>query len=130
MLYVRDINVRYSEVDSQGIVFNAHYMTYCDDTFESWFRACFADRLQSLGIEIVVKRAIVEWHASAGLAAVIKLGMRLERVGRTSFEFGFEGSIQGARAFVAQVTYVAVGSRTFRPQEIPDKLRSVLARDA
>ena len=60
MLHVHDIKVRYSEVDSQGIVFNAHYLAYCDDTFESWFRACFADRLESFGIEIVVKRAIIE----------------------------------------------------------------------
>src|SRR5262245_2678450 len=99
MLYVHDIKVRYSEIDSQGIVFNAHYLTYCDDTFESWFRARFADRLESLGIEIVVKRAIIEWHTAARLAAVIGLGMSLERVGRTSFEFRFEGSIHGTPAF-------------------------------
>ena len=127
MLYVHDIKVRYSEVDGQGIVFNTHYLAYCDDTFESWFRACFADRLESLGIEIVVKRAIIEWHTAARLAAVIKLGMSLEHVGRTSFEFKFEGSIEGTRAFVAQVTYVAVDSRAFEPLQIPDRLRSVLA---
>ena len=130
MLHVHDIKVRYSEVDSQGIVFNAHYLTYCDDTFESWLRACFADRLQSLGVEIVVKRAIIEWHTAAGLAALIELGMRLERVGRTSFEFRFEGGIQGTPAFTAQVTYVVVDRHTFEPLELPDRLRSVLARDA
>jgi len=130
MLYVHDIKVRYSEVDSQGIVFNAHYLTYCDDTFESWFRACFADRLESLGIEIVVKRAIIEWHTAARLAAAIELGLHLERVGRTSFELKFEGSIRGTRAFVAQLTYVVIDPRTFEPLAIPDGLRSVLAGDA
>jgi acyl-CoA thioester hydrolase len=130
MLYVHEIKVRYSEVDSQGIVFNAHYLTYCDDTFESWFRACFADRLESLGVEIVVKRAIIEWHTAARLAAVIELGIRVERVGLTSFEFKFEGCIQGTRAFVAQLTYVVVDRRTFKPVEIPDRLRSVLAGDS
>jgi len=130
MLYVHDIKVRYSEVDSQGIVFNAHYLAYCDDTFESWFRACFADRLQSLAVEIVVKRAVIEWLTAARLADAIELGMHLERVGRTSFEFRFEGSIQGTRAFVAQVTYVVVDRHTFEPQEIPDRLRCVLAGDS
>ena len=129
MLHVHDIKVRYSEVDSQGIVFNAHYLAYCDDTFESWFRACFADRLESFGIEIVVKRAIIEWHAAARLADAIELGMHLERVGQTSFEFKFEGSIQGTRAFVAQLTYVVIDPRTFQPQAIPGRLRSVLAGD-
>jgi acyl-CoA thioesterase FadM len=90
----------------------------------------FADRLQSLAIEIVVKRAAIEWHTAARLAATIELGMRLERVGRTSFELTFEGSIQGTRVFVAQVTYVVVDRHTFEPLEIPDRLRSVLAGDA
>jgi acyl-CoA thioester hydrolase len=126
MLYVHEIKVRYSEVDSQGIVFNAHYLSYCDDTFESWFGACFADRLQSLGVEIVVKLAIIEWHTAARPSSAIELGMRLERMGRTSFELKFEGSIQGTRAFVAQLTYVVVDSRTFKPLQIPDSLRSVL----
>ena len=130
MLFVHDIKVRYSEVDSQGIVFNAHYLTYCDDTFESWFGARFADRLESLGIEIVVKRVVIEWHTAARLAAVIGLGMSLERVGRTSFEFRFEGSVQGTPAFFAQVTYVVVDRHTFEPLEIPDRLRSVLAGNA
>jgi acyl-CoA thioester hydrolase len=130
MLYVHDIKVRYSEVDSQGIVFNAHYLAYCDDTFESWFRTCFADRLAALAIEIVVKRAIVEWHTAARLAAAIELGMHLERVGRTSFDLKFEGTIGGTRAFAAQLTYVVVDARTLKPQEIPDGLRSVLAGEA
>ena len=130
MLYVHGIKVRYSEVDSQGIVFNAHYLAYCDDTFESWFRACFADRLQSHAVEIVVKRAVIEWHTAARLADAIEVGLHLERVGRTSFEFRFEGSIQGTRAFVAQLTYVVVNRATFEPLEIPDRLRSVLAGDS
>jgi len=130
MLYVHGIKVRYSEVDSQGIVFNAHYLAYCDDTFESWFRACFADRLQSHAVEIVVKRAVIEWHTAARLADAIEVGLHLERVGRTSFEFRFEGSIQGTRAFVAQLTYVVVDRATLEPLTIPDRLRSVLAGDS
>ena len=24
----------------QGVVFNAHYLAYCDDACDSWFRSC------------------------------------------------------------------------------------------
>ena len=30
--------VRYGECDQQGVVFNAHYMAYCDDASDRWLR--------------------------------------------------------------------------------------------
>ena len=37
--YVHRIQVRYGEVDMQRVVFNAHYLAYCDDAVENWLRA-------------------------------------------------------------------------------------------
>ena len=34
--YVHHIRVRYGEVDMQRVVFNSHYLAYCDDAVESW----------------------------------------------------------------------------------------------
>ena len=32
------VRVRYGEVDMQRVVFNAHYLAYCDDAADLWFR--------------------------------------------------------------------------------------------
>src|SRR5688500_1093405 len=37
--YVHEVRVRYGECDMQRVVFNAHYMAYCDDAVDTWFRA-------------------------------------------------------------------------------------------
>ncbi|MBV9933801.1 MAG: hypothetical protein JO367_05815, partial [Actinobacteria bacterium] len=34
--YVHRIRVRYGEVDMQRVVFNSHYLAYCDDAVEHW----------------------------------------------------------------------------------------------
>ena len=36
--------VRYSEIDGQGVVFNAHYLTYFDTTITEYFRALGYDQ--------------------------------------------------------------------------------------
>ena len=36
--YRHSIDVRWGEVDMQGVVFNAHYLAYIDDTLERWLR--------------------------------------------------------------------------------------------
>lgn len=35
------IRVRYHECDMQKVVFNAHYLTYCDEAMASWLAAAF-----------------------------------------------------------------------------------------
>ena len=49
MAYVHRIRVRYGECDMQRVVFNAHYMAYCDDAVDTWFRAELAP--DGLGFE-------------------------------------------------------------------------------
>ena len=39
-----NIRVRYSEIDGQGVVFNAHYLTYFDTAITEYFRALGYDQ--------------------------------------------------------------------------------------
>ena len=34
-----EVRIRYGEVDMQRVVFNAHYLAYCDDAADIWFRS-------------------------------------------------------------------------------------------
>ena len=42
--FFHPFRVRYSEIDGQGVVFNAHYLTYFDTTITEYFRALGYDQ--------------------------------------------------------------------------------------
>ena len=127
MTYSLDFEVRYGEVDAQGVVFNAHYLAYVDHCIDRWLRA-----LDVLGPEsewdIMVKKAIVEWHGSAGIGDVLTLVPHVSRWGTTSFDITIEGSVGERPVFRAEVLYVGVKMGTKEPVPIPDRVKALLSR--
>ena len=84
------LRVRWAEVDIQKIVFNAHYLTYADCAMTDYWRALalpYETGMQALGGEVYLKKASVEYHASARLDDLLDVGMRCARVGHTSLLF-------------------------------------------
>ena len=66
---VHRLRVRWAEVDMQKIVFNAHYLMYIDNAMSDYWRALALPYEASMlaGGEMGVKKATVEYHASARL---------------------------------------------------------------
>ena len=64
--FFHPFRVRYSEIDGQGVVFNAHYLTYFDTTITEYFRALgydqYADAKQS-GVDFHVVKSVIEYKA-------------------------------------------------------------------
>jgi acyl-CoA thioesterase FadM len=48
----------------------------------------------------------------------------VERVGRTSVQIRYDGSVKGRPVFRARNTMVAVDMATFRPTPLPEALRA------
>jgi YbgC/YbaW family acyl-CoA thioester hydrolase len=71
------LRVHFSDCDAQGIVFNAHYLRFVDNTVEQWF-----DSKPELGGEhvwdFVVKKAEVEWASSARATTLVYVTIDLE----------------------------------------------------
>ena len=123
-----EIRVRYGEVDMQHHVFNAHYLTYVDEACDAWFRRALGEDYHATGvIDVVLKRADLTWHGSAGFGEVLAVDVRARRWGRTSFDIGFEGSVGEQPVFTAVVTYVAVAPGTTEPTPVPEAVRSALS---
>ena len=124
--YRHDFEIRYGEVDLQGVVFNAHYLAYVDHCIDRWFRS-----LELLSFEgdwdIMVKKASVEWHGSAGLGDVLSLVPRVTRWGNTSFDVTIDGSVGERPVFQAVVVYVGVTMGTKTPAPVPDAFRAALS---
>ena len=62
------LRVRWSEIDSQKIVFNAHYLMYFDTAVTDYWRALslpYVEAMHLLDGDLFVVKATVEFHASA-----------------------------------------------------------------
>jgi acyl-CoA thioester hydrolase len=119
------IRIRYGEVDQQGVVFNAHYLAYCDDAMDTWLRQ-LAARFEDLGYDIMLKKATVEWQGSAGVGDELDIAVGVDRWGTTSLEVGFDGRVGERPVFTASIVYVGVKHGTAKPAPPPAVVREFL----
>ena len=82
--------MRYSEIDGQGVVFNAHYLTYFDTTITEYFRALgydqYADAKQT-GEDFHVVKSVIEYKAPVRFDWELDVGARVARIGNSSLTF-------------------------------------------
>ncbi len=129
MAYVHTVRVRYGECDMQRVVFNAHYMAYCDDAVDTWFRTVLTpngEGFESLGFDFMLKTASITWDAPLTFGECADLSCAVDRWGNASFDVGIVGRVGGAPRFSAAITYVSVTPGVNRPARIPDVVRERL----
>src|SRR5262245_62170305 len=127
MTYRHTVRVRYGECDMQRIVFNAHYLAYCDDAVDTWFRTVFSEGFEAAGFDFVVKKASVEWTSPLRFRDVAELACSVSRWGRSSFDVTVEGTVGGEPRFTATLVYVSVRPHTTEPAPVPDAVRAALS---
>ncbi len=116
--------VRYAEVDQQGVVFNAHYLSYADEACTAWFAATGTTyaALQARGHDMRVKATSLEWASSARAGDLVEVDAACERVGVTSWVLVLTMRVDGRQCCTVRTTYVLVDGGG-RPVRIPDDLR-------
>ena len=124
------LRVRWAEVDMQKIVFNAHYLMYFDTAVADYWRVLalpYEEAMAQLGGDLYVKKASVEFNASARMDDRLDVGLKCARVGNSSMAFA--GAIfRGDELLVTcELIYVFAdpASQTSRP--VPPALREILA---
>jgi YbgC/YbaW family acyl-CoA thioester hydrolase len=121
------LRVRWAEVDMQKIVFNAHYLMYFDTAITEYWRALavpMEEVFARLGGELYVKKATVEFNASAQMDDLIDVALRCERIGNSSIQF-IGAIFHGDKHLISsEIIYVFADpvSQTSRP--VPDSLRA------
>ena len=120
------LRVHFSDCDAQGIVFNAHYLRFCDNVVEHWF-----DAIPALGGEglwdFVVKRAQLGWSSSARAGGRLDVAAWVSRWGTTSFTASFMGTVDERPVFTCRLVYVTIDPETGSPVPVPDVFRTALA---
>lgn len=123
--------VRYSEVDGQSVVFNAHYLTYYDTAITEYFRAIGVDVVadaKTSGIDFHTVKSLVEYKAPIVFDQQIEVGVRVARIGRSSVVFELGVFDQGSDALYAtgEIVWVYTDQRTRETVEVDARLRERL----
>jgi acyl-CoA thioester hydrolase len=119
--------VRYVECDQQGVVFNAHYLTWTDEASYGWWESMGLSwqELVERRIDPVVKASTLEWSAPARWGDTVTVDAESERVGRTSVTVRFTVRVGERVCCVVRTTYVCVSDGVSAPW--PDDVRARLA---
>jgi len=123
------LRVRWAEVDMQKIVFNAHYLMYVDTAVADYWRSLalpYEEAMRQLGGDLYVKKATVEFHASARMDDRLDIGLKCERIGNSSM--GFTACIfRGEDLLITtELVYVFADPATQTSRPVPAALREML----
>jgi len=123
------LRVRWAEVDMQKIVFNAHYLMYFDTAVAGYWRAMalpYEATMNDLGGDLFVRKATVEYEASARYEDELDVGICVQRFGNTSMTLQ-AAIFRGEQRLVSgELVYVYADPSTQRPLPVPQALRDVL----
>lgn len=86
------VAVKFSEIDLAGVVFNSHYLTWCEDAKMAFLGALgFGPyRLAELDVVALVRHAEIDWVASLRPLDRAEIRVSVERAGGTSFTLRHE----------------------------------------
>jgi acyl-CoA thioester hydrolase len=114
--------VRFAEVDRQGVVFNAHYLLYCDEAMGAY---CEQRGLRDFVVRVRLVTSTLTWAGPAHWGDVVEVDVRCTDVGRTSATLTFELRASGRACCQVTTVYVnadADGNVTPIPDDVRDRL--------
>jgi YbgC/YbaW family acyl-CoA thioester hydrolase len=118
--------VRWAEVDMQQIVFNGHYLMYFDTAVAGWWRALampYHETMQALGGDFYVRKATLEYEASARYDEQLETCIRCARIGNSSLLLQ-AASFRGEQRLVhGELVYVFADPATQTSRPVPPALR-------
>jgi acyl-CoA thioester hydrolase len=135
------LRVRWAEVDMQGIVFNAHYLTYIDTAIADYWREIGLPYphgyVERYGNDMYLRKAEVDYLGSARYDDALDVLCRAAKLGRSSMSFRFEihrtesepsGEPSDKPLITAELVYVNADPKTMTPAPLPAALRELIRR--
>jgi acyl-CoA thioester hydrolase len=124
--YFYSLRVRYAEVDAQGVVFNAHYLTYFDTAITEFFRASgysYADFFTAKGLDFHLIKATVEYLKPIGFDMIVEIGVRVARIGTSSvtFALGVFAKDQSELLSKGEIIWVCAKPGTHKSHRLPEE---------
>jgi 4-hydroxybenzoyl-CoA thioesterase len=125
-----DMLVRFSHCDPAGIVFYPQYFIMFNGLVEDWFN-------QGLGVDYAryitehrlgfpIVRLECDFVAPSKIGEIITLGLKLERLGRSSMEIAVDCRHGKEERLRARFVLVTMDLDRQRAQPVPDDLRALM----
>lgn len=130
--FFHDLRVRYAEVDSQGIVFNAHYLTYFDTAITEYMRNINYDYhtlISKRGLDFHLVKSTVEYLKPIGFDEIIEIGVTAHKIGKSSITWVLAIFKNGGAECLAKGEIVWVCSQvdTNKSHPLPEDLAKLLS---
>lgn len=128
--------VRYSECDPQGVVFNAHYLTYFDCTINEAFRNSGIDWLEKMresGCDVQLVKSVIEYRKPLRFDETITCTAHVQRIGTSSIcwelhIYGGDSVPNEDLRAQGEIVWVYANIAESQSQPLPDWLRHHLQR--
>ena len=123
------LRVRWAEVDLQKIVFNGHYLMYFDTAVAGYWRALampYHPTMEQLQGDLYVRKATLEYAASARYEDQLEVGIRCARIGNSSMSFAAAVFRGEQRLVHGELVYVYADPVTQTSRPVPQVLRDWL----
>lgn len=125
------LRVRYSEIDYQGVVFNAHYLTYFDVALTEYLRTLAFDfvalvREENLDFHLI--KSTVEYRRPIRVDQLIEIGVKAARVGRSSvtWQLGIFAVAQDECLATGEIIWVCATVGEHQSHPLPATFRRTL----
>jgi acyl-CoA thioester hydrolase len=122
------LRVRYSDCDPQGVLFNAHYLTYFDIAITELWREAMGSyaALEQLGVDLVVAEANVRYHRPVRFDAEVDLIATISHLGNTSLITAIAIDSEAGRHAEGELRHVFVEFGGNEKTPMPDRVREAL----
>jgi acyl-CoA thioester hydrolase len=127
--FVHRLRVRYGECDSQGIVFNAHYIAYFDVALTELWRETLANGYTGMvreGVDMVVAETRARYLAPAYFDDEIAISVGVAHLGTTSLVTEMRATRGDELLVEGEMRHVFVEVKTHGKTAIPPAVRAAL----
>ncbi|TGK61852.1 acyl-CoA thioesterase [Leptospira wolffii] len=122
--FYHTLRVRYSEVDAQAVVFNAHYLTYFDTALNEYMRFLgfkYQEQLAETGLDFVVTRSLIEYKSPARFDEELNIYVKVGTVKPASIQWDMQVRKKSDDSLVChgELTWAFVSLETRIPAKLP-----------
>jgi YbgC/YbaW family acyl-CoA thioester hydrolase len=125
-MFTTSILVRFGDLDAAGIAYYPNLVNFLHEAFEDFFAGHVGRPYPEVfrdGLAFPTVKIEMEFLSPVHYGDRVTINVVVERVGRSSFQVRYQGSVEGRAVFDARNTAVVVDLATFKPTPLPPWLR-------
>ena len=118
--------MRFGDLDAAGIAYYPNLVNFLHEAFEDFFTGHVGRPYPEVfreGIGFPTVKVEMEFLSPVHYGDHVDIAVIVERVGRSSVQIRYEGSVAGRPVFRARNIMVVVDMKTCRPTPVPPALR-------